>query len=40
MVDDVLLLAGGGERIPRTTSGKVRRQRCRELYLAGGLEVG
>ena len=40
MVDDVLLLWGGGERIPRTTSGKVRRQRCRELYLAGGLEVG
>lgn len=38
VVDDVLLLGGG--RIPRTTSGKVRRQTCRELYLAGGLQVG
>lgn len=25
--------------IPRTTSGKVRRQACRDLYLAGDLEV-
>jgi fatty-acyl-CoA synthase len=37
VVDDVLLL--GGDRIPRTTSGKVRRQACRQMYLAGALEV-
>lgn len=37
VVDDVLLL--GGDRIPRTTSGKVRRQACRQMYLAGALEL-
>jgi len=32
---DLVLLRPGG--LPRTTSGKVRRGRCRELYLAGEL---
>ncbi len=31
---DLVLLTG---RIPRTTSGKIQRNRCRELYLGGGL---
>ena len=33
--DDVRLVPVGG--IPRTTSGKVRREECRRLYLAGDL---
>ncbi|SES27119.1 nonribosomal peptide synthetase protein BlmVI [Lentzea xinjiangensis] len=33
----VVFVAKGG--IPKTTSGKVRRQRCRELYLNGELRV-
>jgi amino acid adenylation domain-containing protein len=33
-----LLLVPAGE-VPRTSSGKVQRGRCRELYLAGKLEV-
>jgi acyl-CoA synthetase (AMP-forming)/AMP-acid ligase II len=34
-VDEILLVGRPG--LPRTSSGKVRRQRCRELYLAGEL---
>lgn len=34
---DLLVLRPGG--LPRTTSGKVRRARCRELYLAGELPI-
>ncbi|QKV97137.1 amino acid adenylation domain-containing protein [Streptomyces sp. NA02950] len=33
----IVFVAGGG--IPKTTSGKVRRQRCRQLYLNGELPV-
>ncbi|MGQ0506611.1 MAG: amino acid adenylation domain-containing protein [Myxococcaceae bacterium] len=33
---DVVLLGPGG--VPRTTSGKIQRSRCRELYLEGKLE--
>jgi acyl-CoA synthetase (AMP-forming)/AMP-acid ligase II len=33
---DLLLVAPG--QVPRTTSGKVRRQACRDLYLAGALK--
>jgi acyl-CoA synthetase (AMP-forming)/AMP-acid ligase II len=36
-VDEFLLV--GKNSLPRTTSGKVRRQRCRELYLSQQLEV-
>ncbi len=35
-VDQVLLLPRGA--LPRTTSGKIRRHRCRELHLAGSLK--
>lgn len=35
-VQDVILLAPGA--LPMTSSGKVQRQRCRELYLAGRIE--
>jgi amino acid adenylation domain-containing protein len=35
IVHDVVLLPPGG--LPKTSSGKVQRGRCRELYLAGGL---
>ncbi len=35
--DRVCLVAPGG--IPRTTSGKVRRQECRQLYIAAALPV-
>jgi thioester reductase-like protein len=35
-VQDVVLLAPGA--LPMTSSGKVQRQRCRELYLAGRIE--
>jgi fatty-acyl-CoA synthase len=35
--DDVCLVPVGG--IPRTTSGKVRRHACRQLYLSDGLPV-
>jgi acyl-CoA synthetase (AMP-forming)/AMP-acid ligase II len=34
---DLVLLRPGG--LPRTTSGKVQRGRCRELYLAGALMI-
>ncbi|MCS7304740.1 MAG: AMP-binding protein [Thermoguttaceae bacterium] len=33
----VVLIPAG--RLPRTSSGKPRRQRCREMFLAGSLEV-
>ncbi len=36
-VDEVVLLRSG--TLPKTTSGKVRRQACREEYLAGRLSV-
>jgi acyl-CoA synthetase (AMP-forming)/AMP-acid ligase II len=36
-VADVILLRPAG--LPRTTSGKVRRRRCRELFLAAGLKT-
>jgi acyl-CoA synthetase (AMP-forming)/AMP-acid ligase II len=36
-VAQVVLLRPGG--LPRTTSGKVRRRRCRELFLSGGLKT-
>ncbi|MES1192113.1 MAG: amino acid adenylation domain-containing protein [Steroidobacter sp.] len=36
-VQQVILVAPGG--VPRTSSGKVQRRRCRELYLAQQLEV-
>ncbi|HXP20730.1 MAG TPA: fatty acyl-AMP ligase [Streptosporangiaceae bacterium] len=36
-VAQVILLRPAG--LPRTTSGKVRRKRCRELFLAGGLKT-
>jgi amino acid adenylation domain-containing protein len=36
LVHEVVLLAPGG--VPRTSSGKVQRSRCRELYLTGQLE--
>jgi acyl-CoA synthetase (AMP-forming)/AMP-acid ligase II len=35
--DDVCLVPAGG--IPRTTSGKVRRHECRQLYLSASLPV-
>jgi amino acid adenylation domain-containing protein len=34
---EVVLVSAG--RVPRTTSGKVQRRACRELYLQGGLRV-
>jgi acyl-CoA synthetase (AMP-forming)/AMP-acid ligase II len=37
-VDQVMLLPKGA--LPRTTSGKIRRHRCRELYLAGSRPDG
>src|SRR6185436_7546195 len=37
VVLDVVLTPPGG--VPRTTSGKVQRRACRELYLADGLSV-
>src|SRR6185295_9850069 len=37
VVFDVVLTPPGG--VPRTTSGKVQRRACRELYLADGLSV-
>lgn len=36
-VQDVKLVAPGA--IPKTSSGKRQRSRCRELYLHGGLDV-
>jgi amino acid adenylation domain-containing protein len=36
-LDAVVLLAPGG--LPKTTSGKIRRSRCRRQYLAGALEA-
>ncbi|HSK80382.1 MAG TPA: AMP-binding protein, partial [Thermoanaerobaculia bacterium] len=36
-VAEVVLI--GPETLPRTSSGKVRRRACRELYLEGGLRV-
>src|SRR6185295_11326425 len=36
-VEEVVLLRSG--TLPRTSSGKVRRQACREGYLAGSLAV-
>ena len=36
-VAEVVLLRPAG--LPRTTSGKVRRKQCRELFLAGGLKT-
>ena len=36
MVDEVELVRKGS--LPRTTSGKIRRRRCRELYLENRLE--
>ncbi|MFT3906593.1 MAG: amino acid adenylation domain-containing protein [Steroidobacteraceae bacterium] len=36
-VHQVVLVAPGA--VPRTSSGKVQRRRCRELYLGGDLEV-
>jgi thioester reductase-like protein len=35
-VGEVILLAPGA--LPMTSSGKVQRQRCRELYLSGGIK--
>jgi acyl-CoA synthetase (AMP-forming)/AMP-acid ligase II len=37
LVDEILF--AGKNSLPRTTSGKIRRQRCRELYLSEGLEA-
>src|SRR5215203_2070576 len=36
-VGEVVLI--GAETLPRTSSGKVRRRACRDLYLQGGLRV-
>jgi acyl transferase domain-containing protein/acyl-CoA synthetase (AMP-forming)/AMP-acid ligase II/acyl carrier protein len=37
VVDHVVLIASGG--LPRTTSGKIQRRRCRQLYLEGSLRT-
>ncbi|HEV2844920.1 MAG TPA: amino acid adenylation domain-containing protein, partial [Thermoanaerobaculia bacterium] len=37
LVHEVVLVPQGG--VPRTTSGKIQRRGCRELYLSGGLNA-
>ena len=37
VVDEILI--ADKSRLPRTASGKVRRQRCRELYLSHQLGI-